>query len=68
MEEIKELTFEQALNQVEAYARNLESGELSLEASLECYEKGKALIERCRKQLEEAKNKLEELSAVKEEG
>lgn len=54
-----ELTFEKGLERLEKIVRELEQGELPLERSLELFEEGMKLSGNCRKQLEEAENKVE---------
>ncbi len=51
---------------MEVVVKQLESGELSLERSLELFEKGMALSETCRKQLLDAETRVEML--VRKEG
>ena len=51
--------FETGLKQLEAIVKEMESGDLPLEKSIELFEKGIRLSERCRKQLEEAETKVE---------
>jgi exodeoxyribonuclease VII small subunit len=51
--------FEAGLKELEAVVKQLESGELSLEQSLELFERGVKLSETCRKQLEEAETRVE---------
>jgi exodeoxyribonuclease VII small subunit len=53
------LSFERGLEELEAVVKALESGDLPLERALELFEKGVALSERCRKQLEEAETRVE---------
>ena len=57
-----QLSFEAGLNELEAVVKQLESGELPLDKSLELFEKGMQLSEMCRKQLEEAETKVELLT------
>jgi exodeoxyribonuclease VII small subunit len=59
-------SFEAGLDQLEKVVKELESGDLPLEKSIELFEKGMALSEQCRKQLEEAETRIEML--VKKEG
>ena len=59
-------SFEEGLTQLEKIVKDLESGDLPLEKSLELFEKGVRLSEACRKQLEEAESKVEIL--LKKEG
>jgi len=58
----KELTFEQALKRLEEIAQSLESGEASLEESLEMYEEGMKLIEFCHRKLGEAEKRVQKLT------
>jgi len=52
-------SFESCLDELEKVVKELESGDLPLERALELFEKGVALSEACRKQLEEAETRLE---------
>ena len=61
------MTFEEALERLEAIVERIETGEAGLEESLADYERGVALIARCRKVLDVAEQRLDELS-VDEEG
>ena len=54
-------SFESDLEQLEKIVKDLESGDLALEKSLELFEKGMALSETCRKQLENAETRVEML-------
>jgi exodeoxyribonuclease VII small subunit len=54
-------TFEAGLDELERVVKEMESGDLPLERSLELFEKGMALSEACRKQLEEAETRVEKL-------
>ena len=47
--------FEDYLNELQQIVKDLESGELSLEESIEKYKRGLELSEICKKKLEEAK-------------
>lgn len=53
------IPFEEGLAQLETIVQELEQSDLSLERALELFEKGMKLSENCRRQLEEAENKLE---------
>jgi exodeoxyribonuclease VII small subunit len=53
--------FETSLDELEKVVKELEAGDLSLERSLELFEKGVHLSETCRKQLEEAETRVETL-------
>jgi exodeoxyribonuclease VII small subunit len=52
-------TFEVCLDQLEEVVKELEAGDLSLERSLELFERGMGLSDTCRKQLEEAETRVE---------
>ncbi len=52
-------SFESCLEQLERVVKELETGDLALERSLELFEKGIALSESCRKQLEDAETRVE---------
>jgi len=51
--------FEVSLDELERVVKELEKGELTLERSLELFEKGMNLTEQCKKQLEEAETRVE---------
>ena len=59
-------SFESCLDDLEKVVKELEAGELSLERSLELFEKGMVLSETCRKQLEDAETRVEAL--IRKEG
>ena len=54
----KEMTFEQAITQLEQITKQLESGEIPLDDSLQLFEKGVELTRFCSKSLEEAQQKI----------
>ena len=54
-------SFEASLGDLEKVVGELEAGDLSLERSLELFERGMTLSESCRKQLEEAETRVEML-------
>jgi len=53
-----DMSFEQALAELETLVERMESGELSLEESLASFEKGVALTRSCQKALTEAEQKV----------
>lgn len=57
-----ELRFEEAVEQLEAIIERIERGEVGLEESLEEYEKGVALVKRCRDILGRVEQRITELS------
>ena len=63
-----DLSFEQALQRLQAIVQELEQGELGLDKALERYEEGVRLLRRCHDALEKAERKIELLSGVDAEG
>jgi exodeoxyribonuclease VII small subunit len=59
-------SFEAGLDELEKVVKELESGDLPLERSLELFSRGMQLSETCRKQLEEAETRVETL--IRKEG
>lgn len=51
-------SFEQLMQQLEALVTSMESGELSLEASLQTYEEGVRLTRLCQQQLAQAEQRV----------
>jgi len=58
--------FESSLDELEKVVKELESGDLPLDRSLQLFSRGMQLSETCRKQLEEAETRVEQL--VRREG
>jgi exodeoxyribonuclease VII small subunit len=58
---VKPKDFETSLKKLEEIVKELEEGELTLEQSLERYEKGIALARFCNAKLEEAQKRIEVL-------
>jgi exodeoxyribonuclease VII small subunit len=54
-------TFESSLDELEKVVKQLEAGDLSLERSIELFERGVTLSDACRKQLEDAETRVEML-------
>ena len=61
-EEIKGLTFEDALKKLEELVTHLDDGNLSLEESISCYEIGTILKSHCEKLLKIAELKILKVS------
>lgn len=59
-------SFEEALKELEAIVRRLESGGQDLEAAIKDYERGAALKTLCEKRLSEARLKVEKIIGAKE--
>ncbi len=58
-----DISFEEALAELESLVERMESGELSLEESLASFEKGVALTRRCQAALDQAEQKVKVLTA-----
>lgn len=61
----KPISFEKSLTQLQTIVTQLEKGELSLEESLQQFEKGISLARECQDLLNKAEQKIEILSAAK---
>jgi exodeoxyribonuclease VII small subunit len=59
-------SFETSLDELEKVVRELESGDLPLDRSLELFSRGMQLSDSCRKQLEDAETRVEML--IRKEG
>ena len=59
-------SFEASLDELEKVVKELEGGDLSLERSLELFERGMTLSDTCRKKLESAETRVEML--IRKEG
>ena len=70
-DETKTVVFEKEIEELESVVKQLEGGELPLEQSLSLFERGVALSNSCRQQLEAAETRVEILvrkgSSVKAE-
>lgn len=55
---VDELTFEEAMTELEQVLTQLERGDVALDASIQLYERGAALKARCEKKLKEAEEKV----------
>jgi exodeoxyribonuclease VII small subunit len=60
--EIQELTFEAALQELEVLVAKLEEGDLTLEESLDLFERGQKLTDHCNTLLNEASLRVEQLT------
>ena len=59
---VEDMTYEQALNELESIVNDLETDERPLEDALALFERGQALARHCSKMLEDAELKVQELS------
>jgi exodeoxyribonuclease VII small subunit len=62
LDPVEELTYEQALNELESIVLNLESNGHSLEEALAMFERGQILTQHCSQLLEQAELKIQTLS------
>jgi len=60
-EDIKALSFEQALEALEKIVEDLERGEVPLDQSIRIYERGEALKAHCARLLKAAEDKVEKI-------
>ncbi|MEM1383366.1 MAG: exodeoxyribonuclease VII small subunit [Pseudomonadota bacterium] len=60
---VAKMSFEDALSALELVVRDLESGEVPLERSIELYERGAALKAHCEAKLRDAELKVEKIMA-----
>ena len=61
-DDIEQLGFEDALNELEQIVRTLESGDGKLDEAIASYERGALLKKHCESKLAEAKNRIEKIS------
>lgn len=60
--DIKDMTFERALKELEAIVGRLERGDVELEESIAIYERGEQLRDHCDRLLKQAEAKVEKLT------
>jgi exodeoxyribonuclease VII small subunit len=63
MSDISELSFEAAYAELETIIAKLESGDLSLEESVEQFERGRKLSDHCQTLLDKAELRVNQLSS-----
>lgn len=59
---VGDMSFEEAMKELEAVVGRLESGDVPLEDSIKLYERGAALKEHCQKKLAEAEEKVAQIT------
>ena len=59
---IAEMTFEQALGELEAIVEKLETGKVDLEHSITLYERGEKLKSHCERRLRSAEARIEKIT------
>jgi exodeoxyribonuclease VII small subunit len=60
--DIREMSFERGLKELESIVSRLERGDVELEESIAIYERGEALKEHCDRLLKQAEAKVEKLT------
>jgi len=60
--DVKAMSFERALKELEAIVGRLERGDVELEESITIYERGEALRDHCDRLLKQAEAKVEKLT------
>ena len=60
---VEEMTFEEAMRELEQVVGQLERGDVPLEESIKLYERGAALKKRCEDRLKAAEEKVEAITA-----
>ncbi len=59
--EINDLSFEEAMAELESVVRQLEGGKIKLEEAVSVYERGILLKKHCEEKLKQAKSKIDKL-------
>ena len=59
---VEEMTFEEAMRELEQVVGQLERGDVPLENSIKLYERGAALKARCENRLKDAEEKIEAIT------
>ncbi len=59
---IKDMSFEEALQELETIVRSLEAGQASLENSINLYDRGTLLRKHCEEKLSDAQAKVEKIT------
>lgn len=59
---VADMSFEEAMRELENVVGKLESGDVPLEESINLYERGAALKEHCQKKLAEAEEKVAQIT------
>ena len=60
--DVEQMRFEEALAELEQIVSRLEAGDLTLEESLQLFERGQTLAAHCNKQLQAASLRVEQLT------
>jgi exodeoxyribonuclease VII small subunit len=60
--DVKKLSFERAIEELESIVKRLEDGKVPLEESVQIYERGEALKRRCEELLRQAEARVEKIT------
>lgn len=60
--DVKKLTFERAIEELESIVKRLEEGKVPLEESVAIYERGEVLKRRCEELLKQAEARVEKIT------
>jgi len=60
--DVKKLSFERAIEELESIVKRLEDGKVQLEESVEIYERGEALKRRCEELLRQAEARVDKIT------
>jgi exodeoxyribonuclease VII small subunit len=66
LQEIKDMSFEEAMEELENVVRQLETGKIKLDDAVSAYERGILLKQHCEEKLQQAKSKIDKLIIDKE--
>lgn len=66
LQEVKNLSFEEAMEELENVVRQLEMGKIKLDDAVSVYERGILLKKHCEEKLQQAKSKIDKLIIDKE--
>ena len=61
--ELEQLTFEEAMKELELLVDSLDKGDISLDKAIAAYDRGSQLKDHCQKKLNEAKMKVETIQS-----
>lgn len=62
------MDFEKKLNRLEEIVKKMESGDLKLDESLKLFEEGVGLTRKCQDELEQAEQKVKQLTGIDADG
>jgi exodeoxyribonuclease VII small subunit len=65
---VAQMSFEEALAELESIVQKLERGQLDLESSIQAYERGTALRQHCADKLRQVQLRVEKLTMEREGG